>query len=156
MSVMTATTTATSFASRKRDLANQARSSQLERVVKVDESARWLPTLLSDLRSLEVSGTNMPGIGDFTVALSTADNVRRLLTVISGTCLPEPRLAPFSGGGIALCCSLGNSELTFTAYPGQTDFVYSRTNEDDELVDDGVVALEQAKLGSVIAAFLTR
>ncbi len=130
-------------------------SAQLERVVVV-ESSRWLPSLLSDLRSLEVSGANVPGIGDFRVAPNTANNVRRLLTVISGASLPEPKLSPFSGGGIALSCSIGNSELTFTAYPDQNDFVFSRTNEDDELADEGILTLEQPRLASVITAFLAR
>lgn len=134
---------------------NPVATSQLARVVDFD-SARWLPSLLSELRSLEVSGVNIPGIGDFQVTHSTADNVRRLLTVISGTSIPEPRLAPFSGGGVALTCSMGSRELTFTAYPEHDDFVFSRTDDNDELVDDGVVSLGHRRLGEVIATFLAR
>lgn len=156
MSVMTFPTATTTLAPVNRNLADQVRPSQLERVVKFDESAQWLPSVLSDLRSLETSGENVPGIGDFTVASSTADNVRRLLIAISGTSLPEPKLAPFSGGGIALICSMGNSELMFTAYPGHHDFVFSRTNEADELADQGTVTLEQPRLGNVITEFLAR
>jgi hypothetical protein len=131
-------------------------SSQLERVVEF-EAARWLPALLSDLRTLEVSGVDVPGIGDFRVAHTTADNVRRLLTIISGTSLSGPTLSPFSGGGVALTCSAGNRSLTFTAYPDHGDFVFSRTDENDDLVDDGMITLDQnGQLSAVIAAFLAR
>lgn len=120
------------------------------------ESARWLAPLLLDLRSLETSGENVQGIGDFTVSPSTADHVRRLLAFVYESPLPEPRLAPFSGGGIALSSTLGNRELTFTAYPGQEDFVFSLTNESDESLDRfGTLSLEQPNaLGEVIKAFL--
>jgi hypothetical protein len=119
------------------------------------ESTRWLPSLLSDLRSLETSGQNIPGVGDLRVSHATADHVRRLLTVISGASLPKPALAPFSGGGVALTCAIGNRELTFTAYPGHEDFIFVRTDDDDEPADDGVVTLEQTKeLGDVITRFL--
>lgn len=131
-------------------------SSQLERVVKFD-TARWLPSLLSDLRSLELSGANFPGIGDFRVSHGTADRVRQLLTVISGVQIPEPRLSPFSGGGVALVCSGGNKELTFTAYPDDRDFIFSITNENDELTEDGVITLEQTgRLGALVTAFLAQ
>ena len=150
MSAFAATATATTFASANRDA---VRPSQLERVVGF-ESARWLPTLLSDLRLLERAGENIPGVGDLRVSQATANHVRRLLTVISGTSLPEPVLAPFSGGGVALTSSIGNRELTFTVYPDHEDFVFSRTDDSDELADDGIVSLEQRRLGEVISAFL--
>jgi hypothetical protein len=131
-------------------------TSQLERVVGF-QSARWLPSLLSDLRSLEVSGQNVPGLGDLRVTHATADNVRRLLTVISGASIPEPTLAPFSGGGVALSCSSGDKELTFTAYPDHQDFVFSITNETDEMYQDGIITFEQlGRFENVIAAFLAR
>src|SRR5712692_1090916 len=119
MSSFAAAATTTRLAPASREV---VRPSQLERVVEF-ESARWLPSLLSDLRSLETSGQNVPGLGDFRVSTTTADQVRRLLTVISGAPLPQPALAPFSGGGVALTCSLGRKELTFTAYPNQPDLV---------------------------------
>ena len=87
----------------------------------------------------------------------TADNIRRLLTIISGTSLSEPTLSPFSGGGVALTCSAGNRSLTFTAYPDHGDFVFSRNDENDELVDDGIIRLDHnGQLSAVIAAFLAR
>lgn len=129
-------------------------SSQLDRVVRF-ESARWLPSLLSDLRSLEYAGENIPGIGDFRIARSTADNVRRLLTVISGSPLPEPRLAPFSGGGLALICSIGEKELTFSTYPSHEGFVFSVSNENDDRAEDGIITLEQNdQLARLISRFL--
>jgi hypothetical protein len=129
-------------------------SAQLERVVVV-ESSRWLPSLLSDLRLLETSGQNIPGVGDLRVSNGTADHVRRLLTVISGTSIPEPALAPFSGGGVALTCNIGDRELTFSAYPEHNDFVFVRTDDSGEPVDDGIITLEQTRrVGDLIAAFL--
>jgi len=119
------------------------------------ESARWLPTLLSDLRSLETAGQNIPGLGDLRVSRATADHVRLLLTAISTAPLPEPTLAPFSGGGVALTCNLGNRELTLTAYPDQRDFVFMLKNENDEPVDDGTITLDQRdRLRDVITSFL--
>jgi hypothetical protein len=119
------------------------------------ESARWLPTLLSDLRSLETSGKNIPGLGDLRVSGAMADHVRLLLTTISASPLPEPVLAPFSGGGVALTCVVGNRELTLTAYPDQRDFVFMLKNENDEPVDDGTITLEQPdRLRDVIRTFL--
>lgn len=143
--------TATTLASANRDA---VRPSQLERVVGF-EAARWLPTLLSDLRLLEREGENIPGVGDLRVSQATANHVRRLLTVISATPLPEPVLAPFSGGGVVLTCNLGDRELTFSAYPEHNDFVFVRTNDGGEPADDGILTLDQAKrLCDVIAAFL--
>lgn len=154
MSPFSAAATATSLASTKPEA---VRPSQLERVVEF-ESARWLPSLLSDLRSLETSGVNIPGIGDLRVAHSTADNVRRLLTLAAAASLreplPEPALSPFSGGGVALTWNLGNRELTFTVYPEHEDFVFARTDENDE--KNGVLKLDQTtQLSNVITAFLT-
>lgn len=151
MSPFVATGTATKLAPVDRDL---VRRSQLEHVVGF-ESALWLPSLLSDLRSLETSGQNIPGVGDLRVSRATADRVRRLLTVVSGASLPEPKLAPFSGGGVALACYIGDRELTFTVYPEHNDFVFLRTDDNGEPADDGILTLDQAKqLGDVIAAFL--
>lgn len=151
MSPFAAAATAAKLAPENRDVVGP---SQLERVVEF-ESARWLPSLLSDLRSLETSGQDIPGLGDLRVSAATADHVRRLLTAISGVPLPEPTLAPFSGGGVALTCSIGNRELTFTAYPNHHDFVFIRTDENDEPVDDGIFTLEPSdRLRDVIAAFL--
>ena len=130
------------------------RTSLLERVVRFD-SAHWLPSLLSGLRALETTGENIPGIGDLSVAHATADHVRRLLTIIPGQYLPPPTLAPFSGGGLALSWYIGERELSFTAYPDHNDFVFMRTNDSDEIVDDGILRLDQTeKLGDIITAFL--
>jgi hypothetical protein len=134
----------------------EAVAPQLERVVEF-KAARWLPSVLSDLRTLELAGADVPGIGDFRVGQATANNVRRLLTIISGSELPEPKLAPFAGGGVALTCSIGNRDLTFTAYPDHGEFVFSNKDENDDLVDDGMITLEQqGQLNGVIAAFLAR
>ena len=156
MSPFAATATAARLAPVNPDL---VRPSQLERVVGF-ESARWLPSLLSDLRSLETSGVNVPGVGDLRVAQATADNVRRLLTLTAEAQLreplPGPSLAPFSGGGIALTWNLGNRELTFTVYPEHEDFVFARTDENDQQIEDGVLALNQtSQLSNLITAFLT-
>lgn len=130
------------------------RSSQLAPVVRF-ESARWLASALSDLRSLETSGQDIPGIGDLRVDHATANHVRLLLTAISGVSLPEPTLAPFSGGGVAITCNISNRELTFTAYPNHNDFVFIRTNENDETVDDGIFTLQDHdRLRDVLTAFL--
>lgn len=155
MSPFAAAATATRLAPENRDI---VRPSQLERVVEF-ESARWLPSLLSDLRSLETSGLEIPGVGDLRVAHATADNVRRLLTVTVAAPLseplPEPALAPFSGGGVALTWNLGNRELTFTVYPEHEDFVFVRTDDNDEPIEDGVLTLNQSsQLSNVIKAFL--
>jgi hypothetical protein len=129
------------------------RPSQLERVVGF-ESARWLPSVLSDLRLLETSGQNIPGVGDLRVSHSTADHVRRLLTVISEISLPQPVIAPFSGGGVALTYNIGERELTFTAYPAHDDFVFMRT-DDNGNTSDGIITLDQTKdLSDVITTFL--
>jgi hypothetical protein len=107
------------------------------------------------LRTLETSGRNIPGIGDLRVAEATANNVRRLLTITAIAALPEPRLAPFSGGGVAISWPLGNRELSFTAYPNQNDFVFMRTDDNDLLVEDGILRLDQTtELARVITAFL--
>ena len=83
-------------------------SAVLERVVNSD-SASWLPSLIANLRALETSGRNIPGVGDLRIAEHTANNVRRLLTaiILSGQNPPEPKLAPFSGGGLALTLTTG-------------------------------------------------
>lgn len=150
MSPFTAAATATTVA----PAGLEVTPSELDRVVRF-ESARWLPSVLSDLRSLETSGQNIPGVGDLRVSPATADHVRRLLTVISGKSLPQPIVAPFSGGGVALAFNISDRELTFTAYPEHNDFVFIRTDDNGEPVDDGILTLDQAKqLADVITAFL--
>jgi len=150
MSPFSAAATATKLA----PTTNSTAPARLERVVEF-ESARWLPSLLSDLRSLETSGLNILGIGDLRVASSTADNVRRLLTLASAgplpEPLPEPLLCPFSGGGVALSWNIGNRELTVTVYPQREDFVFAQTSERED--KNGIFALDQT--AGVIAAFLT-
>jgi hypothetical protein len=132
----------------------QARSSQLERVVRSD-SAPWLPSLLFHLKLLETSGRNIPGIGDFRIPETTANQVRRLIAFFSEQNLPAPRLAPFSGGGLALILEIGGQELTFTVYPNQNEIVYLQTDEDDEPVNDGILMLDQTKpISDLITAFL--
>jgi hypothetical protein len=139
---------------REHDQGTSVGSPQLQRVVGFEES-RWLPSLLSDLRSLETTGRDIPGIGDFRVSQATADHMRLLLTAISGAPLPQPTLAPFSGGGVALVCRLGNRELTFTAYPDHNDFVFDRTDDNSEPAADGILTLQQPdRLRDVITAFL--
>src|SRR6266581_5259629 len=134
---------------------DQARWSQLVPFSPVD-SASWVPSLLWRLRSLEASGRNIPGVGDLTIATATADRVRRLLTIIPPHLVPEPTLAPFSGGGIALILNIGDRELTLTAYPDHNDFVFMTTNENDEVVDEGILAADQTeRLSDVITALLT-
>jgi hypothetical protein len=149
MSPFSAAATATKLAPAGPEV---VRPSQLERVVEF-ELARWLPSLLSDLRSLETSGLNIPGIGDLRVAHSTADNVRRLLTLAAAAPLPEPAFSPFSGGGVALTWNLGNRELSFSVYPEHEDFVFACTDENGE--QNGILALNEAtQLSKVISAFL--
>jgi hypothetical protein len=119
------------------------------------ESARWLPSLLSDLRALETSGQNIPGLGDLRVSRNTADHVRLLLTELSTATLPEPTLAPFSGGGVAVICNVGKRELTLTTYPDQGDFVFLVKDENDEPLGDGTIMLQHRdRLRDVITAFL--
>lgn len=130
------------------------RSPQLEPVVRFDESP-WLASVLWDLRSLERSGQNIPGVGDLRVTRETADHVRRLLTILSGLYLPEPILAPFSGGGVALVWNIGNRELTFSAYPNRNNFVFVRTDDNGDPVSDGILRLDQNReLNNEITAFL--
>jgi hypothetical protein len=108
------------------------------------------------LNALEKSGQNIPGVGDLTIAPPTADRIRRLLTIVPGEDLPEPTLAPFSGGGLALTWNIGQRELTFTAYPDHNDFVFIRTDDNDEPADDGILRLEETnRLSEVLTAFLT-
>jgi hypothetical protein len=140
---------------RAREVDTLFASPQLQRTVDFD-SARWLPSLLSDLRRLETSERDVPGVGDFRVSQPTADHVRQLLTAISGTPLPEPALSLFSGGGVALTCSIGNRELAFTAYPNHDDFVFTRIDDNEEAAEDGILSLDQTdRLRTLIASFLT-
>jgi hypothetical protein len=151
---------ATAFATsaRPETSSSSLRSSpQLASVIEF-ESARWLASLLLDLRSLEQTGQNIAGIGDFTVSTSTANSVRRLLTLVFDLPIPDLRLSPFSGGGVALISNLDNKELILSVYPGQPDdFVFSLTNDEDEnLSRFGTIPLDQpSQLHEVVKAFLS-
>jgi len=132
------------------------RAPQLEPVV-TSNFDTWLPSLMLHLRLLETSGQNILGVGDLRIAHATADRVRRLLTTIPIQYLPEPSLAPFSGGGLALAWTVRDRELSFTAYPDQDDFVFIHTNENDLPIADGVLTLEDTEqLSNIFTAFLTR
>jgi hypothetical protein len=132
----------------------EIRAPQLSHVVSVF-SAPWLPSVLEELRTLEKSGQNIPGVGDLTIAESTADHLRRLMTLGPVAQLPEPTLVPFSGGGLSLTWNLGQRELSFSTYPGHDDFVYMRTGDNDQVAADGILTLKQTReLGEQIAAFL--
>jgi hypothetical protein len=131
-----------------------ARSAQLEPVVYSD-SAPWLVSALSRLRTLETTGIDIPGIGDLRIAEPTANRVRRLLAAVPGRYLPEPKLAAFSGGGLAVIWTVGERELAFTAYPGHDDFVFMHTIENEEAVEEGMLTLDQAPtLSNLINSFL--
>lgn len=145
---------ATATATRPQQVMMDEKPTQLERVVGF-ESARWLPTLLSNLRLLETTGSDVPGVGDLRISATTADHVRKLLSAISTTPLPEPVVSPFSGGGIALVCTIGERELMFTAYPGHDDFIFSRTNDQGKDIDDGVLTLDESDgVGEIVSKFL--
>lgn len=132
-----------------------ASSPQLDPVRGFD-SAPWLPSLLLQLNFFQSTGQNIPGVGDLRIAQATADRVRRFLSVVSVAPLPAPSLTPFSGGGLALTWQFAGRELSFSAYPGQDDFVFMRTDENDLPVADGFVSLDQTDcLAEVIAALFT-
>jgi hypothetical protein len=135
-------------------LTDQPVASLLERVVGYD-STTWILPLLIELRNLETTGQNIPGVGDLRIAQATADRVRRLLAFVPGAYLPAPTLAPFSGGGLSILWNIGNKELSFTAYPEQDDFVFLRADQTGEIVEDGVVRLDQReRLLDIFLAFL--
>ena len=123
---------------------SQPITSLLERVVRYD-SIPWMVPLLTQLRYLETTGQLVPGLGDLRIAQATANRIRRLLAVVPGAYLPAPTLAPFSGGGLSLSWKIGNKELSFTAYPDQNDFVFMRTDEHDEIVEDGIIEFPSSK-----------
>lgn len=129
-------------------------TSLLERVVRYD-SIPWMVPLLTELRYLETCGQLEPGLGDLRIAQATADRIRRLIAVVPGDYLPAPTLAPFSGGGLSVSWRIGNKELWFTAYPDHDDFVFMRTDQNDEIVEDGVIDLRQSdRLINILLAFL--
>ncbi|MGH9774086.1 MAG: hypothetical protein ACRD50_03965 [Candidatus Acidiferrales bacterium] len=118
---------------------------QFENIVEF-ERAPWLPGVLDELRALEERGQNIAGVGDLRVERATADKARRLLSMVSAEPLPKPQVIPFSGGGIALTWDIGEKEMNFSMYPGQEQLVFLRTNEYDEIAEDGLLSLDNAEL----------
>ena len=109
---------------------------QMELVAIPDDSP-WLYSALFQLRNLQRSGENHPGVGDLRVTDDTSMAVTRLLSNLAVKELPLPSLDVFSGGGVSIQWTMSSRELKFSIFPNQ-EIVYERY-DGDELFDDGLL-----------------
>ena len=130
--------------------------SQLEPTASFEEFP-WLLGALRGLQRICDSGQNIPGIGDLRISPQTSSFVRRLLSFISIPRLPVPRISPISGGGVGLLWNVGGKEAVLTVYPNDERLAYMLSNEEDELVSDGLLTLDQQRtLNSLLGWLVER
>jgi len=117
----------------------------------------WLLEALRGLQRICESGQNISGIGDLRISSQTASFVRRVLSLISIPRLPVPRISPISGGGVGLLWNISGKEVVITVYPNDERLAYMLSNEQDELVSDGMLTLEQQRtLNSILGQLVER
>jgi len=101
----------------------------------------WLYSALTQVREIEESSANIPGLGDLRIAEATATRARMLLALIDVRELPTPLVSPVSGGGMSIQWAMGAKEVKYAFYPdGATMFFQV---EDDEITDDGPLQMTE-------------
>ncbi len=95
----------------------------------------WLYSALTQVREIERSGAQIPGLGDLRVAEATATRARMLLALIDFIELPTPVVSPVSGGGMSIEWAVGQKEVKYALYPDGKTMFYQV--EDDEVTGDG-------------------
>jgi hypothetical protein len=118
------------------------------------ERMPWLLPALQQLDALKSGGRNIPGLGDLRISEQTGAVVRRLLTYVTNRYLPEPQLAPISGGGIAVRWNLPDREVSFRVFPGVQEVVYMVVDERDEIIEDGEFVLDRNNSMSAAMTYL--
>ena len=116
---------------------------QLEKAAMAD-SAPWLYSALSQLRTLEDEGRLQPGIGDFRTSPASARAARLMLATVAITDLPGPVVSPVSGGGLSITWVVGEREVKFAFYPDGQAMLFT-------CVDDDVVTPGEVVLGNTIS-----
>lgn len=106
-------------------------------LVTIPADAPWLTSALFQLRTLQRSGENHPGVGDLRVTDDTSLAVTRLLSNLEVRNVPSPELDVFSGGGVTIRWAISSRELKFSIFSNQ-EIVFEKY-EDDVLVDDGIL-----------------
>ena len=76
----------------------------------------WKVILFSKISDLEISGTNVPGLGDFRITPEAASSLRKKLNSVVWMSLPIPVVSALSGGGIIATWTSGNRLLEMTTY----------------------------------------
>jgi len=97
----------------------------------------WLYSALTQVREIEQSGAQIPGLGDLRIAEATATRARMLLALIDFIELPTPNVSPVSGGGMSIEWTMGQKEVKYALYPDGVTMFYQV--EDDEVTSDGTL-----------------
>jgi len=86
------------------------------------------------LHELEISGRDLPGVGDLRISDAASGQMLSLLSLIKVRELPPPALYPISGRGVGMRWNVGRREVEFTIFAdGNT--VMAKLERSD-LVDD--------------------
>jgi len=115
----------------------QDAATQME-VVAIADNAPWLYSALFQLRNLEDSGQDYPGVGDLRIAPETSLTVKQLLSNLAVGNLPTPSLEVFSGGGVSLLWKMHPREVKFSIFPSR-EIVYEQYVGED-IFEDGILA----------------
>jgi len=128
-----------------------APATQME-LVAIADDAPWLCDALFQLRNLERSGQDFPGVGDLRINPDASLTVKRLLSNLAVGNFPTPSLDVFSGGGISLQWQMRPREVKFSIFPSR-EIVFERYVR-DEMLDDGI--LNNISGGTRLLAWLTQ
>jgi hypothetical protein len=101
----------------------------------------WLYSALTQLREVQQTGADIPGVGDLRIDEATATRARMLLAMIDFLELPTPHVAPVSGGGMSIEWALGPKEVKYALYPDGETIFYQVVN--DEVESDGNISIMQ-------------
>jgi hypothetical protein len=97
----------------------------------------WLYSALTQVRDIERTGAQIPGLGDLRIGQATATRARLLLAMIEFIELPVPHVSPVSGGGMSIEWAVGPKEVKYALYPDGSTMFYQV--QDDEITSDGIL-----------------
>ena len=131
--MMATMTTAFSFEQQPHQMRPTGQAAQLASVR--TSEAPWLYSALTQVREIEQTGADIPGVGDLRIGEATATRARLLLAMIDVLELPTPHVAPVSGGGMSIEWTVGPKEVKYAFYPDGATMFYQVV--DDEVESDG-------------------
>lgn len=99
----------------------------------IPADALWLTSTLDEMRRLQRTSYNMPGVGDLRIADGTVDCAGRVLRNVRECVLRKPEVTRVSGGGLLIVWGNDDKQVELTIFPN--DQVLLSEFENGELLN---------------------